>query len=310
MPTYDLVALVVGIHGDRGVAQHRLRPRRRDRDRTGAVGERVADEPQAALDVLVIDFEVGQRRLASRAPVDKPLGPVDDALVVKIDEDFGHGAREARVECEALAAPVARRAEPAQLVHDSIAVSLAPSPDAIDERVAAEQMAVLALLGEVFLDRVLRRDSGVVGAGQPQRVVTLHPARAHDDVLQRDVERVAEMELAGNVRRRNDDREDFALARGIGFEVAEVDPLLEPSLLSGLRIECFGQIHLGYPDRSFDVSARSSKKGRGGALRSNHIVLAGRLSSAAARARARPIGFKLVRSRRVNNIVRMLGLGD
>ena len=43
-----LVALVVGIHRDGGVAEHRLGPRRRDRDRAGAVGERVADVPEAA----------------------------------------------------------------------------------------------------------------------------------------------------------------------------------------------------------------------------------------------------------------------
>src|ERR1700722_9112169 len=124
-----------------------------------------------------------------------------------------------------------------------MAVGLAPLPDAIDERVTAELMSVLAFLREILLNRVLRCDARVIGAGKPERVVTLHPARAHDDVLQRDVERVPEMELAGDIGRRNNDREDFARARGIGREVAEVDPQLKPSLFSGLGIESFGQIH-------------------------------------------------------------------
>src|SRR3984957_8467662 len=143
-----------------------------------------------------------------------------------------------------------------------MAVGLAPLPDAIDERVTAELMSVLAFLREILLNRVLRCDARVIGAGKPERVVTLHPARAHDDVLQRDVERVPEMELAGDIGRRNNDREDFARARGIGGEVAEVDPQLKPSLFSGLGIECFGQIQ-----RYHSVEKRAPR-----ALRSNHIV--------------------------------------
>src|SRR5579862_4640097 len=150
-----------------------------------------------------------------------------------------------------------------------MAVGLAPFPDAIDESVAAELMPILALFGEILLDRVLHGDSRVIGAGQPQRVVTLHPTRAHDDVLQRDVERVPEMELAGDVRRRDDDREDFAGARGVGLEVVEVDPQLKPSLFSRLGIECFGQIH-----RYYSVEKRAQS-----ALAHKSYCPAGRLSS-------------------------------
>ena len=102
-----LVTLVVRIHGDGSVTEHRLGPRGRNRYRASTVGERVADVPEAAGDVLVIDFEVGQRGFAARAPVDQPHRAVDEFLVVEIDEDFGHRLREAGVECEALAAPVA-----------------------------------------------------------------------------------------------------------------------------------------------------------------------------------------------------------
>ena len=41
-----LVALVIRMHRDGGVAEHRLRPRRRDGHRAGAVGERIADVPE------------------------------------------------------------------------------------------------------------------------------------------------------------------------------------------------------------------------------------------------------------------------
>src|SRR5258707_15636564 len=105
-----------------------------------------------------------------------------------------------------------------------MAVSLAPLPDAIDERVATELMTVLAFLCEILFDRILHRDARVIGAGEPEGVVPLHPARADDDVLQRDIERMAEMELAGDVRRRNYDREDFAGTRGIGGKRTRLGP--------------------------------------------------------------------------------------
>src|SRR5208282_2839860 len=174
-------------------------------------------------------------------------------------------------------------------------------------------MTVLAILRKVLLDRVLRRDSGVIGAGQPQRVVTLHPARAHDDVLQRNVERVAEMELTGDIRRWNHDREDFALARGIGLEVAQVDPLLKPSLFSGLRIKCLGQIHCEYPDPA-DAAIfsrfrnRAVEKRARCALRSNHIVLLVTSQARCFDGKA-PVAPMACKSAPVNNIVRMLGFG-
>ena len=110
-------------------------------------------------------------------------------------------------------------------------------PYARDERLAAEVVAALALFREFALDHVLRGDSGVVGARLPQRVVALHPARAHDNVVQRDVQRMAEMQLAGDVGRRNYDREDRAGTGRIGFEIAEINPALKPVLLRAFGIE-------------------------------------------------------------------------
>ena len=45
---HRLVARVIRMHRDGGVAQHRLGPRRRDGHRARAVGERIADVPQMA----------------------------------------------------------------------------------------------------------------------------------------------------------------------------------------------------------------------------------------------------------------------
>ncbi len=61
------VARVVRVHRHRRVAQHGLRPRRRDDELAGAVGQRIGDLPELALRVLVVlDLEVRERRLAAR----------------------------------------------------------------------------------------------------------------------------------------------------------------------------------------------------------------------------------------------------
>ena len=81
-----------------------------------------------------------------------------------------------------------------------------PRPDLLEKLLAADLAAVRLLpLHHLPLDHHLRGDAGVVGAGLPQHVAAAHALEAAEDVLQRVVERVAHVQRAGDVRRRNDD---------------------------------------------------------------------------------------------------------
>ena len=62
-----------------------------------------------------------------------------------------------------------------------------------------------AFLLEIAHHDHLGGDAGMVGAGLPQHVVALHAAPADQHVLQRVVERVAHMQAARDVGRRDDD---------------------------------------------------------------------------------------------------------
>ena len=116
------------------------------------------------------------------------------------DEPLVHG--------EALARPVAGGAEPLQLIDDQAAGLFLPFPDAAHELVAAELAAVrLLALHQLPLDHHLGGDAGMIGAGLPQHVAAAHALEADEHVLQRVVERVAHMQRAGHVRRRDDDGE-------------------------------------------------------------------------------------------------------
>ncbi len=182
-----------------------------------------------------------QRGEAARAPVDDPLGPVDQPVVVQPLEDRLDGPGQPLVHGEPLAGPVHGVAEAAHLGQDPAAVLALPLPDPLDERLPAEVVPGQALLGELALDDVLGGDAGVVHAGQPQRAVALHAAAADEDVAQRVVQRVADVQDARYVRRREHDR----VARRVGVRSRYVVQSLRREVAGLLPVLVTAGFHLG-----------------------------------------------------------------
>ena len=226
--------LVVRMYRNGGVAEHRLGPRRRHDDkRRGIVGaeglalDRIAQIPETALDLDLLHFEIGDRGEQLRIPVHQPLVFVDQAFAVQFDEHFHDRARQALVHREALARPVAGSAEALQLVDDDAAALRLPLPDAFEEFGAAHVAAARLLpLHQLPLDHHLGGDAGVIGAGLPQHVAAAHALEAAENVLQRVVERVAHMQRARHVRRRDHDGERRGVLpfRAAGLERAALLP--------------------------------------------------------------------------------------
>src|SRR5581483_8772827 len=112
-----------------------------------------------------------------------------------------------------------------------------PGPGTLEERLAADLLARGALGDELLLDHVLRGDARVVVAGLPERVEASHPVPADERVLDRAVERVAHVQLAGDVRRRHADDERLLAPRaGAGLVEALVLPGALPALLDAVRV--------------------------------------------------------------------------
>jgi hypothetical protein len=91
-------------------------------------------------------------------------------------------------------------------------LTMAPPDSAFHAQTAREGFsrpsvaaARLLRLHQLALDHHLRGDAGVVGARLPQHVLAAHALEAAQNVLQRVVERMAHMQRAGDVRRRDDD---------------------------------------------------------------------------------------------------------
>ena len=99
---------------------------------------------------------------------------------------------------------------------------------------AAEVVAGLALGLKLALDHHLGGDAGVVGARLPQGVVALHAVIADQRVHDRVLERVAHVQAAGDIRRRDHDAVGFAVARR--GEIAGLFPGLVQAQLDGVRV--------------------------------------------------------------------------
>ena len=163
----------------------------------------VTKMPEMPLLRLVIDLDVRDRRRAVRAPIRDARALIDQPLLIEAHEHLAHRARASLVHREALARPVAGRTEHAQLIHDAVAVLLLPIPDTFEEFLAPEFEAVRALRAQTLLHLCLCRNAGVVAARHPDRVLAAHALIAHEDVLQRFVERVPHVELPRHIRRRD-----------------------------------------------------------------------------------------------------------
>ena len=160
-------------------------------------------------------------------PVHQPLVFVDQAFAVQLDEHLHDGARQALVHREAFARPVAGSAEALQLIDDDAAALGLPLPDAFEEFGAAHVAAARLLpFHQLPLDHHLGGDAGMVGAGLPQHVAAAHALEAAENVLQRVVQRVAHVQRARHVRRRDHDGERRGVFsfRAAGLERAALLP--------------------------------------------------------------------------------------
>ncbi len=199
------VALIVGMHRDGGVAQHRFRTRRRDHDVAIGIDEWIAQVPQVAVFFRGDDLEIRECGLQHRVPVHQTLAAVDELVLEQPHEHFGDRARELRIHGEAVAAPIDRGTEPAHLAGDDAARLLLPFPHPLDEGGASEIGAARALGVELPLDHQLRGDAGVVGPGLPERIEAPHPVIADEGVHDRVLERMPHVQRPRDVRRRDDD---------------------------------------------------------------------------------------------------------
>ena len=237
------ISLIVRSHGYRHVSEHCLRTGGSHYDALSPVSGRIPEVPVLSVFVLVLHLCVGQGRLAGRAPVDQPVSFVDQALVVKPDEELVDRLVAALIHGETLSAPVAGVTELAALLRDASAVFFFPVPGVLQELLSRELPLVLA---RFFLQLVghldLCGDAGVVAARYPQGAVAFHPLVPDENILQSLVEGMSHVELAGDVWRGHNDGERFLVFVYFRVERPGILPHLVDAVLEGFGIISFAQI--------------------------------------------------------------------
>ncbi len=81
----------------------------------------------------------------------------------------------------------------------------------------------------------------MIRSGLPERVISLHPLKADDDILHGLVQRVSHVQLTGDIRRRNDNGERLFAVIHLGVEILLLFPLLIQTVLNLSGIVCLGQ---------------------------------------------------------------------
>ncbi len=179
--------------------------------------------PQRARLILVLNLIVREGSPARRAPVHKVFTAIDKIALVQRDKYFAHRLRKAFVERKPLAAPVDARSNALKLIIDECAMFFRDFPGLFDKGFAADLGALAAFLAQFALNDILGRNTGMIGARQPERWNALHPAVADLDILEAVVERMSHMEYARYVGWRNDNGKGsfplvyFRLKMALGF---------------------------------------------------------------------------------------------
>ncbi len=123
-----------------------------------------------------------------------------------------------------------------QLPGNPFLVSIFPGPNPFQEFFTAQFTAIHTLFSQVLFNNILRSNTGVIAARQPQGVIALHPAAANQDVLDGIIQSMAHMQRTGNVRWwYNYGKRSLVWVAG-SMEIITLEPKMIPFYLHCIRI--------------------------------------------------------------------------
>ena len=233
------IPLVVGIDGNCGVAKHRLRPGRRHCQTLIRSLDLIANIPEVRIDLLTLEFVIGERGQASGTPIDNAVAAIYQTLLVKSDKDLSDRLCQPLVHGEPGAVPVATASDTLQLGYDRAEFLLLPGPDPLQELLPSDLLARDSLLGQRLLDHHLGGDTSMIDTRHPLGFSSLRPFPADQDILEGIVEGMPEMQNIRYIGRRNDYRIRLLIRIGPPVEHPGGQPSRIPFFLGLMRLVCF-----------------------------------------------------------------------
>lgn len=169
---------------------------------------------------------------------------------MEANEDLADRFRKTGIHREPFPLPIAGGSELLELADDRPAGLFLPTPDALQKFFASERFPRRAFGLQLSLHHILRRNSGMVGAGHPEHIPSLHPAPADQDVLQRVVQGMTHMQRSRDIRRRDHHGVGLPGMGRVGVKQAGIDPALVPAVFDVVGIVGFIELwggHIGAP---------------------------------------------------------------
>ena len=243
-------------HGKRVLREGRHAKGRRQRGRVVGLEGHVQ---RGALLVLVLDFKLGQRRAAVKAPVHGLEAAVHEATLHYLLERADLAGFAGEVHGLVRVVPVAEHAQALEVGH-LLCDLLGGKGSALGLHFVTRQVAAVQLFNGVFNGQTV-----AVPAGHVQRVKAFELTRLGDHVLEDLVDRVANVQLAVGIGRAVVQDELGRTATGIAqlFVDAFVFPLLHPAGLALGQVAAHGEGCVWQVQRGAVVHGRRAVRGGG-----------------------------------------------
>ncbi len=240
------VAFIGRMDSHRGVAEHGFRSGRGHHHFTLAINEGICHVVEFGIGLAVLYLYVGYGGMAARAPVDHAVAAVDESIPIETNEGLQHCVRIVGIHGKAIALPVKGETQGAKLFLDGSTIVLFPVPCPLQELLPPQVVAAQTFRSHISLNHIVCRDAGMICSGKKQNSGALHLLKATQDVLNLVAESVADVELTGDIGRRNGYAEGWAGGVRLGMKKSSLLPARVPFLFHRRRIIGGGQIELAH----------------------------------------------------------------
>ena len=100
------ITLIIGVNSNSHIAKHRFRAGCCNCDHSVHILHRIMELPHFAVHVFLFNFEIRNRCLEFRIPVDQPLIPVNQAVLMQFYKNFADRIRQALIHGEPATLPI------------------------------------------------------------------------------------------------------------------------------------------------------------------------------------------------------------
>ena len=170
--------------------------------------------PHMPINFDVFDLKVGNGGFKMRIPVYEAFPAINQSLIVHLNKNFENGiVKITRLFCgrcgfcarhgESGALPIHAVPQATRLLFDDAAFVAFPRPDFGKKFVALHfrAFATLAIFCHLLFDHELGRNTRVIKAWLPERVIALHALPARKDVHERMIKGVPDMKVPRHIGR-------------------------------------------------------------------------------------------------------------